>query len=79
VEKSGWLFENFSRLILTQPLGCLTDVLVGADGVSSLIRAGLHAAEPPRPAESALREHERLRIPRTGAVVRKSLQRSGAV
>jgi hypothetical protein len=63
VEKSGWLFENFSRLILTQPLGCLTDVLLGADGVSSVIRAGLHGAQPPRPAESALREYERLRIP----------------
>lgn len=63
VEKSGWLFENFSRLILTQPLGCLTDVLLGAGGVSSVIRAGLHGAQPPRPAESALREYERLRIP----------------
>src|SRR5205823_13208845 len=24
VEKSGWLFENFSRVLLTEPLRCLT-------------------------------------------------------
>src|SRR4051812_5091048 len=24
VEKSGWLFENFSRVLLTKPLRCLT-------------------------------------------------------